>query len=138
MEKRVISLKLESLRRCVKRIEDKMPADAFILETDFDVQDIISVNIERAVQQCVDIASHLLADHDDVAGQSAASLFKDLTTKGIVAQDLGDRLSRACGFRNLLVHRYATIDWRRVFQSLSSDIDVFARFASSISRHCEM
>ena len=133
MERQLLSQKIESLRRCVLRIEQKLPQDATALCTDFDLQDIIAVNIERAVQQCIDIAAHILADYDDVSGQSAASLFTDLVTKELLPAAIGQRLSRAAGLRNLLVHRYADIDWARVHQSLSSDLEVFAAFAGELS-----
>jgi uncharacterized protein YutE (UPF0331/DUF86 family) len=133
VEPRVVSQKLESLRRCVQRIVEKTPSTPQILESNFDLQDIISVNLERAVQQCVDIAAHILADFDDVSGQSAASLFHDLALKGFVSTEIADKLSRAAGFRNLLVHRYATIDWKRVFESLQREVVCFSSFAGEIA-----
>lgn len=49
MDHDVIARKLDSLSRCVIRIESKRPADARELVSDIDLQDIISVNLERAV-----------------------------------------------------------------------------------------
>jgi len=46
----VIEEKLESLRRCLSRIEDKCPVNVAELEKDVDVQDIITLNLTRAVQ----------------------------------------------------------------------------------------
>lgn len=132
MDKRVINRKIESLRRCIERIKSKIPSSAAVLETDYDIQDIISVNLERAIQQCVDIASHILADYDDVSGQSAAGLFEDLTAKNFLPTAVSNRLAKASGFRNLLVHRYADIDWKRVFDSLPKELTVFSDFVASI------
>jgi uncharacterized protein YutE (UPF0331/DUF86 family) len=132
MEIRVINQKLESLRRCVQRIEEKHPIEPSALVTNFDIQDIISVNIERAVQQCVDIAAHIAADFDDVAGQSAASLFDDLAAKRFISTDVASRLGKAAGFRNLLVHRYASINWERVHSYIDKDLGVFREFAAAI------
>ena len=39
MDRQVIDQKLESLRRCLSRIESKMPFDAVQLAGDFDLQD---------------------------------------------------------------------------------------------------
>lgn len=50
MDKQVVEQKLESLRRCIERIHDKQPLSAKELETDFDKQDIVSLNLSRAVQ----------------------------------------------------------------------------------------
>lgn len=58
MDREVIEQKLESLRRCLRRIEMKCPADAQTLATDADLQDIVALNLSRAVQVCVDIGAH--------------------------------------------------------------------------------
>ena len=46
----VIAEKLESLRRCVRRIEEKCPTEAAALANDLDIQDIITLNLTQAVQ----------------------------------------------------------------------------------------
>ena len=61
MDREVVEQKLESLRRCLQRIAARCPADAALLITDFDLQDIVSLNLSRAVQLCVDIGAHLIA-----------------------------------------------------------------------------
>jgi hypothetical protein len=53
MDREVIEQKLELLRRCLQRIEGKCPADAQTLATDPDLQDIVALNLNRAVQVCV-------------------------------------------------------------------------------------
>jgi len=42
----VVRCKLESLCRCIGRIEAKRPETVKILKTDYDVQDIISLNLD--------------------------------------------------------------------------------------------
>jgi uncharacterized protein YutE (UPF0331/DUF86 family) len=46
----ILAQKLESLRRCVKRIEDKAPPDLEQLIQDPDLQDILVLNLTRAIQ----------------------------------------------------------------------------------------
>ena len=55
MDKDVINNKIESLMRCVERIRTHIPSSVEELESDFDMQDIIILNLERAVQICVDV-----------------------------------------------------------------------------------
>ena len=57
----LIQQKLESLRRSILRVKDKCPNNAEVLGNDFDAQDIIALNLTRAVQMCVDIGTHLVA-----------------------------------------------------------------------------
>jgi uncharacterized protein YutE (UPF0331/DUF86 family) len=62
MDQYLIEEKLEALRQCVGRIEAKRPATVKILAADSDLQDIVALNLTRAVQLCVDIAAHIIAD----------------------------------------------------------------------------
>lgn len=64
MAREVIEQKLESLRRCLLRIESKIPDDKSKLTADYDLQDIIALNLSRAVQMSVDIGAHLIAGMD--------------------------------------------------------------------------
>ena len=64
MDQQVIDQKLESLRRCLLRIDSKQPFDAHQLSDDFDLQDIISLNLTRAVQMAVDIGAHIAASQN--------------------------------------------------------------------------
>ncbi|HUX11821.1 MAG TPA: hypothetical protein VMW87_02265 [Spirochaetia bacterium] len=50
IDRGVVTTRLSSLARHIKRIEDHDP------------QDIVSVNLQRAVQLCVDVGSHILAE----------------------------------------------------------------------------
>ena len=138
METRVLGQKLENLRNCSLRLQSKYPISAEILATDFDVQDIISVNLERAVQSCIDIATHIASDFDDVSGMSAASLFNELAKKKVISQSNADLMVKAVGFRNLLVHRYATIEWKRVFDNLAIDLNLLKDFAGEITKYCNI
>jgi uncharacterized protein YutE (UPF0331/DUF86 family) len=61
VDKALIINKLESLMRCVRRIEAKRPNSIETLCQDIDIQDILVLNIERAVQLCVDICIHWIS-----------------------------------------------------------------------------
>ncbi len=63
MDRQIILDKLTSLKRCVERIESKVPENSRILMLDFDLQDIISLNLQRAVQVCVDNSTPLSRTH---------------------------------------------------------------------------
>jgi uncharacterized protein YutE (UPF0331/DUF86 family) len=64
MDREVIEQKLESLRRCLQRVAEKCPPDPATLGRDPDLQDIVTLNLTRAVQLCVDLGAHLIADLD--------------------------------------------------------------------------
>jgi uncharacterized protein YutE (UPF0331/DUF86 family) len=130
MESEVIQSKLESLSRCIARIELKTPDDPESLQADPDIQDIIAINLERAVQICVDIALHWISKHSRCeAPQTMGNAFRILESEKIISQKLADQLVAAVGFRNLSVHSYDQINWDIVWSIITKDIRVFKDFA---------
>lgn len=127
MDRRVIEAKLERLRRCVQRIEQKRPSTLEALATDYDLQDILSVNLERAVQLCVDIAAHIIAAREISAPTTMAATFEALHALHILSPDLADSMKKAVGFRNIVVH-----NWEIVFNICHHKLDDFRAFAQAI------
>jgi uncharacterized protein YutE (UPF0331/DUF86 family) len=132
MDPDVLRAKLESLERCVARIERRRPPSREVLGVDLDVQDIIVLNLERAVQLCVDAGAHLLADRDLPTPESMAAVFSALATAGILEPSLAARLGAAVGFRNIAVHQYRDIDWDIVWHMLGEGLADFRAFARAV------
>ena len=133
MDRHVIEDKLERLRRCVSRIEQKRPPTPAELTTDYDLQDILSVNLQRAVQLCVDIAAHIIADQEVAAPSSMAQTFDVLQRLDILSPDLASSMKKAVGFRNIAVHAYQAVDWEIVFNICYEKLDDFRAFAQSVA-----
>ena len=132
MDRTVIEQKLESLRRCVARVADKCPASAEDLERDLDAQDIVSLNLTRAIQICVDLAAHLIASRDIPAPDTMGQAFDALALAGLIPTELAGRMKKAVGFRNIAVHNYDAINWHIVHSLCRLHIDDFREFAIAI------
>jgi uncharacterized protein YutE (UPF0331/DUF86 family) len=134
MDKEVVSAKLESLRRCIQRIKEKTPSTAAALFEDNDLQDIICVNIERAVQLCVDMASHIIAESETPAPDTMAESFEKLRSLDLISSDLAARMRKAVGFRNIAVHAYQEINWKMVYSIISTRMEDFVEFGKAIAK----
>ena len=132
MDREIIRQKLESLRRCLMRVQSKCPAQAEILVSDFDLQDIISLNLSRAVQISVDIGAHLIAGMDVTAPGTMGQTFDLLAQQGVLAQKLADQLKKSVGFRNIAMHNYEAINWEIVHSIVKNHLGEFAEFAKAI------
>lgn len=132
MDRELIEEKIESLRRCVRRIEDKRVSTVDELEDDWDTQDILSVNLTRAVQLCVDIAAHLVAETDRPSPETMAEAFDHLREMDVLAASHAKRLKGAVGFRNVAIHAYRSIDWAIVHSITHERLDDFRQFARSV------
>src|SRR2546425_9975244 len=137
MDREVISAKLETLRRCVQRIKDKTPASAAVLLEDYDLQDIICINLERSVQTCVDLASHIIAESDLPAPGSMSEAFERLRQLKLIPDELAARLTKAVGFRNVAVHAYREMDWEIVYGIITTRLADFVDFARAVARAAE-
>lgn len=133
MDKMIVNKKLDSLYRCINRIEEKCPADAAELKTNIDLQDVIVLNLSRAVQLCVDIAAHTLSASNQPAPNSMSEAFQRLAEMQLINNPLADRLKKSVGFRNLAVHNYHDLNWDIVFAVASKHLVDFKEFANSIS-----
>ena len=133
----IVAQKLESLGRCLDRLREKAPRSLSELEADIDLQDIIAINLERAVQLCVDIASMALAVTNRPPPQSMSDGFRALAQEEIISQKLADQLVRAVGFRNLAVHAYDKIDWAIVYSLLENDLGDLRAYGRAISERIE-
>ncbi|PYV07555.1 MAG: hypothetical protein DMG07_28335 [Acidobacteria bacterium] len=138
MDREVISAKLETLRRCVQRIKDKTPASAAVLLEDYDLQDIICINLERLVQTCVDLASHIIAESDLPAPGSMSEAFERLRQLKLIPDELAARLTKAVGFRNVAVHAYREMDWEIVYGIITTRLADFVDFARAVARAAEL
>lgn len=132
MDKQLIEEKVESLRRCVRRIEHKCPPKAEALDSDWDLQDIIAINLTRAVQFSVDIAAYIFSEADVEAPSTMAQSFENLAKTGVIPSELAARLKKAVGFRNIAVHNYQAIDWRIVHLICTQRLGDFKEFAACV------
>ncbi len=132
MDDPILMSKLDTLSRCIVRIRTKTPKDAAALERDIDAQDIIVLNLERVVQVSVDMAAHVLARTDTRAPESMVESFDLLRQIGAIDDHAAERMGKAVGFRNLVVHEYARINWTAVFAIITNHLDDFRSFSRQI------
>jgi len=132
MDKEVILNKLDSLSRCIARIESKNPHCLEALESDLDLQDVIVLNLERAVQQCVDIGVHVLSFDKSILPDSMAETFNALESRKVISRGIADRMIKAVGFRNTAVHAYQALDWIIIDKIINHHLDDFRKFAKEI------
>jgi len=135
MDRRLIAEKLESLRSCVRRIETRCPESSQVLQADLDLQDIVALNITRAVQLCVDIASHIVAESEQRVPDTMSGVFDVLAENGVIPVELAVSMKNAVGFRNIAVHNYQTIDWTIVYGICKERLQDFQAFARVVAEH---
>lgn len=132
MDRAVIEQKLESLRRCLARIRSKQPFTPERLTSDFDLQDIVALNLTRAVQLAVDMAAHMVASLELPAPSTMGESFERLAQAGLIDTVLAQQLKGAVGFRNVAVHNYDNVNWQTVHAIVEHRLQDFDAFAKAV------
>ena len=85
------------------------------------------------MQVSVDILSHQLAEMD-ASPDSYRETFVPAGAHGLVPDDLSERLSRAAGLRNVLVHMYEDIDYEIVAASIDAALENFGALVETFEK----
>ena len=109
VDRDIVLAKAAIVDRCLRRIDDVRGPRRAALNT-VDVLDITVLNLQRAAQACIDLASHLVATEGYGLPDSLGATFSLLEERGVIAADLADRLRKMVGFRNIAVHDYQNVD----------------------------
>lgn len=127
----VLLAKLASIARCVARIREVTQGDPGTVRG-LDVQEIVVLNLQRAIQATLDLAAHHLSSKDWGLPDSLKQNFTILEQHGVLDKDLADRLRAMIGFRNIAVHEYQALDLAILEQVVASHLTDFERFADAM------
>lgn len=96
------------IERCITRIKQEYRACPEL--DNFTHVDAMILNIERACQAAIDMATHLAAIKHLGIPQSAANAFELLCNASLIDKSVMKAMKAISGFRNVVVHQYQDID----------------------------
>ncbi len=124
----VILNKSASIERCLKRILEDFNGYETVLATDFMRQDAIILNLQRACEQTIDLANHLVKEQQLGIPQTSRDAFQFLAEAGVIEHSQAQRLGKMVGFRNIAVHDYQKIDLAIVMAIVQKNLADFQDF----------
>jgi uncharacterized protein YutE (UPF0331/DUF86 family) len=132
VDKDLILAKAGSAKSHLNRVLEKrnVNLDSFI--KDIDRQEIILFNIQAAVQNCIDIAAHIISEESFGVPGSTTEMLYLLEKNGYLDNDLTQKMVKAVGFRNLIVHEYGKIELEQVFEIAQDDINDLNEYLKAI------
>ena len=133
LDKQVIKRLLARLLDFLTRLE-RMEFSLAELQSNRDIQDLISFRLQEAVEVSLDIAMHIVANLRLGSPETGRDVFVDLTAGKVISFDLAKQMGSAVGFRNLVVHRYDELDMKQLFYDYRDDIKTLYQFAAEIQK----
>ena len=118
--------KSTTIDRCLKRVAEDFQED---FRTNYTKQDAVVLNIERACQAALDIASHILKREKLGIPQSHRDAFVKLEKNKIISPELSMKLQAMAGFRNIAVHDYSSINIEVVISIVGNNLTDLQHFA---------
>jgi uncharacterized protein YutE (UPF0331/DUF86 family) len=120
----IVLNKKESIERCIKqiRVYYALPSDV-PFEQDYFKQDAIAVNMQRACEQCIDLANHTIKRKKLGLPKESRESFRLLAQNDIIPRDLAANLENMVGFRNTLVHQYQDLDIQLMVDVIENHLD---------------
>ena len=129
----ILARQVAAVRDAVDRIRDVLPAQSEALVADRTIREIVTLNLFVALQECLSLATHCLADRDWEVPETYAGVFRVLADHDVLEHGLATRMAAAAGLRNLIAHRYAALDWTLVHEVASYHVEDLLRFCDALA-----
>jgi len=113
-DRALLAERAATIRRHLKRVRDRLPADPARLRPMDDATDAVILHLWQAIQITIDVAVSQCVHRGLGSPASYADAFRRLGDAGMIDRALAERLGRAAGFRNVIVHADADLDLERV------------------------
>ena len=126
----VLLRKQQSVERCVRRAKSTWNRPSELpFEEDYDKQDIVVLNLHRACEQALDMANHIIRMKKLGWPSESAESFTVLRRAGIISAEMEKKLTGMVGFRNIVVHQYQEVDYKKVECVVQKHADDLIEFA---------
>ena len=132
VDKDLILAKAGSVKSHLNRVLEKRNVDLDNFIKDIDRQESILFNIQTAVQNCIDIAAHIISEESFGVPGSTTEMLYILEKNGYLDNDLTQKMVKAVGFRNLIVHEYGKIELEQVYEIAQNDINDLNEYLRAI------
>jgi uncharacterized protein YutE (UPF0331/DUF86 family) len=128
IEQDVIYSKINIVKNCIIAIEkiQKQEKDPVFQ------QGLYELNLQRAIQACIDMANVILAKEGLGLPNSYRQSFEILLKHQIISQLLTKKMISMVGFRNISVHDYSEIKTEIVLSIVENHIKDFEEFYTII------
>ncbi|HEV8674770.1 MAG TPA: DUF86 domain-containing protein [Methylomirabilota bacterium] len=128
VDRDLILRKLADLDLYLRQVAEYRAVSLEDYRGDWKTQRIVERTLQMAIELCVDVANHVIADQGLRVPATYAEAFDVLAEAGMLPGPERDAMVRMVGFRNVIVHEYARVEAEIVVRILRQHLDDLARF----------
>lgn len=134
IDKDVIIEKVNRIQNCLQRIYKTVSNDVSRLDS-YDVQDIVTLNLQRGIQLTIDLAAHTVRSESLGMPQTLKENFHILWQNKIISSSLKEKMEHMVGFRNIAVHDYESINPEILKSIVKNHLVDIEEFYTTLIRH---
>lgn len=129
---------MANIRKNLNRLKGKQGLSSQEFNINEDIQDIVLLNLQVAIQGCIDIATHIISNNDWGVPGSFSGLFDVLAQHGVISEEQKKIMRQMAGLRNLIVHEYVELDMDKVYSVFNNCLPDFNSYLKEIAVSCKL
>lgn len=137
VDKELLSRKLSRLRSYMEVLKLAGDINWEKYQSDLRAKAFVERYLHLSVEEVIDIANHLISFHRWREPTGYRDLFTILREHGVIDAEHLPVFQNMASFRNMLVHRYETVDDELVFGIFKKRLDDFELFIGLVTRWAE-
>jgi len=132
VDKELLSRKISRLRSYLEELKSAEDIDWGKYQSDSRAKAFVERYLHLAIEEVMDIANHFVSFYKWREPIGYRDLFLILKEHGIISEKYLPTFQNMASFRNMLVHRYETIDDELVFGIFKERLDDFELFITLV------
>lgn len=132
IDKDVVFKHLNELQRINGVLEELKCYSLEDLTSDFKKQLEVERALQIAIQNLLDVGSHILSSLGKNRCNDYADVIDKLGSERIIPADFALKIRGMAGLRNILVHEYLELDLKKVYEILQNQLGDFHVFTQHI------
>jgi len=132
IDKSLIMSKLSRLREYLRYLKELQATPFQGFRADFRVRGAVERYLQVSIECIVDVGTEIISSLQLTRPERYRDIPYILAEAEIIPRDFAETMASMIGFRNLLVHDYATINLELVHEFLQTKLDDFDVFAKHI------
>lgn len=133
----VINSRISKLREYLKILKEISKENKAKFISDYRIYGLAERYLQLAIECVLDIGNHLISRLELRKPEIYQDILLILGENAIIPKEFAEKLAKAAGFRNILVHDYIDIDKNIVYEHLIEETTDFERFIEYILKYLQ-
>ncbi len=134
VDKELIIKKLQELNRYLKELEDSKNISWDEFHSSIGKQWMICHGIQLSIQSLIDVGNHILSALGENQIEDYSDIIDKLGERNILPSEFAQSIRGMVGLRNILVHDYARLDIKIIYDILQNKLEDFYKFTKHINQ----